>query len=100
MVGVLSRKPSWDAHDAVPGQIQSVVYTAFAFRSESTEFSIAEQHAISRRPVSGGRGCAKNPAKRLLLVAVVALKKRILPEALGDGGSATKKQAIVQLVFF
>jgi hypothetical protein len=35
----------------------------------------------------GGRGCAKNPAKRFLLVAVVGLKKRVSSEALGDGGS-------------
>ena len=30
----------------------------------------------------GGRGCAKNPAKRFLVVALVVLKKRVLPESL------------------
>jgi hypothetical protein len=30
----------------------------------------------------GGRGCAKNPAKRFLLVALVVFKKRFLSEAL------------------
>jgi hypothetical protein len=48
-------------------------------------------HLDKAKLALGGRGCAINPAKRFLLVAVVVLKKRVSSEALGDGGSVEKQ---------
>ena len=67
-------------------------------------FSAYPQHAclISFQIGSvnpGGRGCAKNPAKRFLVVALLVLKKLVSSEALRDGRSA-ENQAKACSVFF
>jgi hypothetical protein len=45
-----------------------------------------------------GRGCAKNPSKRFLLVALLVLNKWVSSEAPLDGASAVN-QARASLVF-
>ena len=47
----------------------------------------------------GGRGCAKNPARRFLVVALVVFKKRVSPESFKAEARRKERQGLTKFLF-